>query len=725
MASSRIDDPTPPDPSAKQLYGDALKSGSGTAAPAVVSSAPKEADLLAAVRDANRISLQYQTQTITRKLARSYRAWQNEHDEGSKYRSQAWRGRSRLFVPKTRSAVRKQMATATAAFFSTDDVVNISAAFEDDDVQRASADVISADLNYRLTSSSRKSGIPWFMIAMGAVNDSSLTGVCISKEYWEYETVDTEEPGMVLENPDDPESAFVESMVPVKKIVRDRPMIDLMPIENARVDPAAPWYDVAQLGAWFIMRYPMHISDLRAMMQSDGKNGVEQGWLPDVSDELLLKGRDDDHTTSTRTVREGNSDRYDEINSAVNQWDIVWIQENFVRADGHDWHFWSVEHHGLLSEIRETEEVYPAHQGDRPYTFGVGALDPHKVYPMAPVESWQPLQLELNDLVNLRLDTLKRSIAPLATEAREGARDILDAPARAREAWERRRAARTTVQASELEAELNAILYQQGQPCQKGQTAKSTGCTPASGEGGGQAPSAGGGGDSSGGSAPAGTEDTPATKPEPAKPTRTKPKPKPAPKPPAKKPTVPKPTPKPVKPKPLTPEEKTRALEKEKPINDRSPDPLGKPISKEQGRLVRKHAENAHQLLCELSEARQRVIAGARVLNASYRSLDGIARMLESGATLEDVRHVIAVREQEVRDGGDARWFDHVSPFRPQNFERSLARPLPQQKPSRREQIEREQAKQEKQRSEALARAAEVDPDQVQLLLDEMKRSSE
>jgi len=32
----------------------------------------------------------------------------------------------------------------------------------------------------------------------------------------------------------------------------------------------------------------------------------------------------------------------------------------------------------------------------------------------SPVESWQPLQLELNDITNLRLDTLKRSIAPLA-----------------------------------------------------------------------------------------------------------------------------------------------------------------------------------------------------------------------------------------------------------------------------------------------------------------------
>lgn len=412
MASSRIDDPTPPDPSAKMLrgaaqatQGDAKGQGGDTS---------QEARFLTAVRDAGRISLQYQTQAVSRSLARSYRAWRNEHDESSKYRTSAWRGRSRLFVPKTRSAVRKQMATATAAFFSTDDVVNVEASYGDDEMQRASAAVLKADLNYRLTASNRKSGMPWFLTCIGAVNDANLTGVIISKEYWEYETVEDEAMEMVLEDEEDPASDYVERSVKINRVVKDRPMIDLLPVENVRVDPAAPWYDVAQLGAWFIARYPMHISDLRTMMESDGKNGVEQGWRSDVPDSVLIKGRTDDTSSSTRSVREGSSDRYDEVNASLGDWDIVWIQENFIRIDGIDWHFWSVDHHGLLSDIRKTEDAYPALHGDRPYTFGVGALDPHRVYPMAPVESWQPLQLEMNDIVNLRLDTLKRSIAPLA-----------------------------------------------------------------------------------------------------------------------------------------------------------------------------------------------------------------------------------------------------------------------------------------------------------------------
>ena len=58
-------------------------------------------------------------------------------------------------------------------------------------------------------------------------------------------------------------------------------------------------------------------------------------------------------------------------------------------------------------------EAYPHLDGERPYGMGVAQIDTHRVLPMSPVESWQPLQLELNDITNLRQDTLKRRIAPL------------------------------------------------------------------------------------------------------------------------------------------------------------------------------------------------------------------------------------------------------------------------------------------------------------------------
>jgi hypothetical protein len=398
--------------------------------------APEGVDLLYIIGQAMNLSKDYQSRTIEKPLGRSYRAWQNQHADGSKYLGTAWKGRSRLFVPKTRSAVRKNLATAAAALFSTQDVVNVSAEMEDDPRQRATAAVMKADLEHRLTRGGVKSGIPWYQIALGACHDGQLTGICVSKQFWDYEEVpdgttrteqvhNTNEEGEPLydevENPLTGEPEFVPNMVegqvPNMRVTRDRPMIEMIPIENIGVDPAAPWYSPVQLGRWFYVRYPMGLGDVKAMMASNGKGGFDRGWL-NVPDAVLLKGRVDDDRTSARRTREGGTDRYEDGKSTGDDLDIVWIQENFLRVAGVDYHWWSVGRHAYISKVRRTHESYPQLDGERPYVFGVAQLDPHRVFPMSPVESWQPLQLEINDITNLRQDSLKRSIAPIALAKR-------------------------------------------------------------------------------------------------------------------------------------------------------------------------------------------------------------------------------------------------------------------------------------------------------------------
>lgn len=425
--SSRSD-PQPPERTSRVDRGRKNKTAPAPAPMEMDIGEPEDIDLLAIIARADQVSKDYQARTIDRSLAKSYRAWQNLHSEGSKYLGPAFKGRSRLFVPKTRSAVRKAMAQAAGALFSTEDVTSITATYEDDPQQRATASVIKADLEYRLSRTSPRHGLPWFQMAMGACLDSQLTGICISKQFWEYEEVETGETE-VIEQPvldpmtgmplmDEAGMPFVaQSERPVMRVVKDRPMVELMPIENAGFDPAAPWHSPVQLGRWFIMRYPMGISDVRSMLASADKRGNTM-WLPDIPDSLLRKGRIEDERSGQRRVREAGGDRYEDSARAGGDLDIVWIQENFVRADGKDYHFWSVGRHGFLSKVQEVHEAYPEFGGERPYVMGVSQLDTHRVFPQSPVETWQPLQMELNDVTNLRLDTLKRSIAPLAIAKR-------------------------------------------------------------------------------------------------------------------------------------------------------------------------------------------------------------------------------------------------------------------------------------------------------------------
>jgi hypothetical protein len=80
------------------------------------------------------------------------------------------------------------------------------------------------------------------------------------------------------------------------------------------------------------------------------------------------------------------------------------------RWQGH--RFWTINDTKLISDPVPVRQTYPAMHGERPVTIGYGSIDPHRAIPMAPVESWQPLQQEANDVANLRLDHMKQVVAP-------------------------------------------------------------------------------------------------------------------------------------------------------------------------------------------------------------------------------------------------------------------------------------------------------------------------
>jgi hypothetical protein len=121
---------------------------------------------------------------------RAYDAWHNRHASDSKYADAAWRRkRTSLFRPKTRSAVRRALATTAASLFTTSDVVQVEAEQNGDPKRSASAAIVKELLNYRLDRTSEQSGMPWFMICVGAALDGQIAGVMYSKQHWEYERV--------------------------------------------------------------------------------------------------------------------------------------------------------------------------------------------------------------------------------------------------------------------------------------------------------------------------------------------------------------------------------------------------------------------------------------------------------------------------------------------------------------------------------------------------------
>ena len=108
----------------------------------------------------------------------SIKAFRNEHAAGSKYLSDEYKARSRLFSPKTRSIIRKNEAAAMQAAFSNRELVTVEPGNPDDLMSVASAASMKEVMQYRLSRT-----IPTFQIYIGGFQDAQTTGMVCSYQY--------------------------------------------------------------------------------------------------------------------------------------------------------------------------------------------------------------------------------------------------------------------------------------------------------------------------------------------------------------------------------------------------------------------------------------------------------------------------------------------------------------------------------------------------------------
>lgn len=334
----------------------------------------------------------------------SLRAFASDFPQGSKYTSGAYQHRSKLYRPKTRAMVRRDEAATASAFFSNEDVVSIQAADDDDPNQQASAEVLKALLQYRLTKS-----IPWFLTLVGARQDADVMGVCAAKAYWKYEERKLREEqhfsidpasGM-LRTKDD--GTLQADVVEIMEKLHDKPVVDLISPENIRISPAADWRAPVQSSPYVIEAIPMFIQDVR--------NRIAKGdWLP-VSESALRASSDLDDDPTRRARENGRPPGKDNDVAAPGPFSICWVNEVAVRWGDEDWHYFCLNGTcELLTNPEPLKEVYL--HGERPWVLGHVIVEAHKPYPTSKVELIRDLQMAANDDWNLRFDNLKMTLNP-------------------------------------------------------------------------------------------------------------------------------------------------------------------------------------------------------------------------------------------------------------------------------------------------------------------------
>jgi hypothetical protein len=362
---------------------------------------------LTLARQAYDSSTTYLDANYRRQWERNLKLFQSEHPSGSKYGTTQYTHRSRLFRPKTRSAIRTNEAAVAAAFFATEDVVSVYPQNDSDPDQRASATVLKHLLQFRLTKT-----IPWFQTLIAAYQEAMVFGSVISHQYWDYKEDKTrskkdilDEAGNAILNEDGTPAQQVEGNT---EVLTDRPSIRLIASENFRIDPAADWNDPIGSSPFIIEVIPMYVQDvLEKMNDIDDKTG-EPKWKKLSMSELLMSSKRSEFD-STRQARQGKrQDPISDRDEKIKEYDTVFVHKNIVRKKGKDYIFYTSGIHHMLSDVKPLVEVYPhLREGERPYVMGGASIEAHKIYPASLVEMTQDLQTAANDIANQRTDNVQ------------------------------------------------------------------------------------------------------------------------------------------------------------------------------------------------------------------------------------------------------------------------------------------------------------------------------
>lgn len=324
-------------------------------------------------RDAFLDSTTYIDSNYRQKWNDSLRAFNNEHPADSKYNSETFRKRSRLYVPRVRGVIRKNEAAAAAAFFSNSDTVSIQAMNQGDKAQQLSADLMQQIVQYRLTHT-----IPWFLVLIGALQDAQVQDACIAHIHWRF-------------------IADAKSVKPIE----DRPVIDLVPIENIRFHPASDWLDPLHTSPYLIHLIPMYVGDVKERMRRPDPKG--QKWKE--YDDAVFRQYLDSATDSTRQARLQLAQDPTTARSTISDYDVVWVHRHIHRVQGTDYEWYTLASEKRLTDPQPLKRS--VFHGRRPYEMGRAILETHKPLPMSLPELLSGLQEALNDSRNQRSDNVK------------------------------------------------------------------------------------------------------------------------------------------------------------------------------------------------------------------------------------------------------------------------------------------------------------------------------
>jgi len=379
--------------------GGILAGGPATETPAPEKS---EDEWITRARTAWQQSTYWFNASVRTQIRKNISNFRSLHPEGSKYRHESFRARSRTFRPKTRALGRRIEAAVAVALFATSDLISVTPWNQNNPQDVARAKIKQKLIQYRL----EQDDTWWFLTCLGAAQDCFVAGIVISHQYWKYVEVQDERFNIYRLDHQDTTTSFDIRKDVNQIIVENRPVVDLVPVERFRFDAACDWRNPARSSPFLIFECPTYVGDVKIMVE----HGIADAIDPSHFDDTYWWAIASDDYDSIRAAREGaRIDKYSEKKGIADA-QTVSVRKHIHRIDGRDWYWETLSDIVMLRSPQLLVDVYPhLKDGDRPFVVGMMVLETHKVYPSAPTQLIETLQEEINDISNLTQDAVKMS----------------------------------------------------------------------------------------------------------------------------------------------------------------------------------------------------------------------------------------------------------------------------------------------------------------------------
>ena len=321
----------------------------------------------------------------------SIKLWQGQHLKEPRA------GRSKLFVQKPRSIVRKIGADLLDAFFSSPDFVTIEPKRPNKAEDVIAARVRQIYINHVYDSNP----INWFKICYSAFDDGSVLNLIAAEVSWvkevdkipytdKVEAPNPAMPGYPQIDPQTLEPVMQDEPREVELVMRDEPNVRLIPPDRVALDVRVGWEDI-YAGQFIIHKDPTPYQDLLKLAQVDDKIIKEN-----------LQSASTYQRLNAGTIPQARGEAGYQFNEPHRKEIEVW--KHYYKVMGKWWSCWFDKD---IAVIRSPEIIQEKH-GMPPII--IGFLDPesHKIYSPSKVQQNRDNFVMLNGVRNQRMDNVAR-----------------------------------------------------------------------------------------------------------------------------------------------------------------------------------------------------------------------------------------------------------------------------------------------------------------------------